>query len=137
MLDFFLEQETLLQQHLSTDCVAAVVGVTRKGYCSGTAVAAGNAGRCSSFAPSREEGSFFRTPPSDISVVDGRKSMSQHLMNEAAFLEAEAGWMQTLSLAQNMSIAIEGLENAMIAATFGTFEDVKAQTTFETRTLPW
>lgn len=63
--------------------------------------------------------------------------MNHHLMDEAAFEEAEARWLQTLSIGQNLSHAIDTLETAMVAATFGTFEDPSSQVAFEARALPW
>lgn len=62
--------------------------------------------------------------------------MNHHLMDEATFDDAVSRWIAALSLGQNLSYAIEGLETAMIAATYGTFEDDNAQAAFETRALP-
>lgn len=63
--------------------------------------------------------------------------MHPHLMDEAAFEDAEARWQQTLSLSQSLSTAIGSLKVAMVAATFGSFEYKNVQHAFETRTLPW
>lgn len=66
-----------------------------------------------------------------------QERMSHHLMDEAAFEDAEARWLHTLSIGQNLTHAIDSLETAMVAATFGTFEDPNSQVAFETRALPW
>lgn len=58
-------------------------------------------------------------------------------MDEAAFEDAEARWLHTLTMNQNLAALLKNLETAMLAATFDTFADDNAQIAFETRALPW